>query len=61
MAAFIDFYNHRRYHEGLENLTPADVYDGRREAILARTKERPAATLAHGARTTAPLQRSSHG
>ena len=46
MAAFIDFYNHRRYHEGLDNVTPADVYYGRREAILARRKERHAATLA---------------
>jgi putative transposase len=46
MADFIDFYNHRRYHEGLDNVTPADVYYGRREAILARRKERQAATLA---------------
>jgi len=46
MAAFIDFYNHRRYHEGLDNVTPADVYYGRRQAILARRKERQAATLA---------------
>lgn len=45
MAAFIDFYNHRRYHEGLDNVTPADVYYGRREAILARRKEQQAATL----------------
>src|SRR5713101_692964 len=29
MADFIDFYNHRRYHEGLDNVTPADVYYGR--------------------------------
>ena len=46
MADFIDFYNHRRYHEGLDNVTPADVYYGRREAIRARRKERQAATLA---------------
>jgi hypothetical protein len=46
MAAFIDFYTHRRYHEGLDNVIPADVYYGRREAILARRKERQAATLA---------------
>lgn len=46
MADFIDFYNHRRYHEGLDNVTPADVYYARREAILARRKERHATTLA---------------
>ena len=34
IEAFIDHYNHRRYHESLENLTPADVYFGRGQAIL---------------------------
>ena len=31
---FIDHYNHHRYHESLDNLTPADVYFGRGQAIL---------------------------
>ena len=26
IEAFVDHYNHRRYHESLKNLTPADVY-----------------------------------
>ena len=34
IAAFIEHYNHRRYHESLKNLTPADVYFGRGQAIL---------------------------
>jgi transposase InsO family protein len=34
IAAFVDHYNHRRLHESLNNLTPADVYFGRGPAIL---------------------------
>src|SRR3974390_854796 len=31
---FVDHYIHRRYHESLNNLTPADVYFGRGQTIL---------------------------
>ena len=28
IGAFVDHHNNQRYHEGLNNLTPADVYHG---------------------------------
>ena len=36
IAAFIEHYNHRRYHESLKNLTPAEVYFGRGQSTLLR-------------------------
>ena len=35
IEAFVDHYNHRRYHESIDNPTPADVYLGRGPATLA--------------------------
>ena len=45
MAEFIEFYNYHRYHEGIGNVTLADVYFGRREEILKRRNEQKQATL----------------
>ena len=36
LAEFVDYYNLRRCHESLDNLTPADVYFGRPHTILTR-------------------------
>jgi putative transposase len=35
LAEFVDYYNSRRYHESLKNLTPADVYFGRAQTVLS--------------------------
>lgn len=34
IAEWVDYYNHERYHELLDNVTPADVDEGRRKDIL---------------------------
>jgi len=36
---FVGHYNHRRYHESLRNLTPADVYFGRGQTILLQREK----------------------
>src|SRR5262249_15951373 len=47
IAAFIDDYNHRRYHESIDNLTPADVYCGRGPTILAERQRIKRQTIAN--------------
>lgn len=35
VGAFIEHYNHDRYHESVDNLAPADIYFDRSETIPA--------------------------
>lgn len=36
IGRFIEYYNNERYHESLNNVTPADVYYGRHHEIITR-------------------------
>jgi len=45
IEAFVDHYNHQRYHESLNNVTPSDVYFGRDKAILKQRERIKRKTL----------------
>jgi putative transposase len=45
IGSFVAYYNHQRYHEALDNLTPADVYSGRDEEVRTRREEIKQRTL----------------
>jgi transposase InsO family protein len=45
IASFVNYYNHQRYHESLDNLTPADVYFGRAKEVLTKREQIKKQTL----------------
>ena len=46
IEGFVADYNHRRYHESISNLTPADVYCGRGQIILLQRERIKRHTIA---------------
>ena len=57
---FVSYYNHNRYHESIDNLTPADVYYGRGEAILTLRKRIKLSTIALRRKNHYDQQRSNN-
>ena len=47
IGTFIEHYNHCRYHESLANVTPADAYFGRAQAIIKQRERIKRKTTAH--------------
>jgi putative transposase len=47
IETFIAYYNHRRYHESIDNLSPADVYFGRGQTILIKRERIKGQTIAN--------------
>lgn len=45
IKAFVDYYNNHRYHESLNNVTPADVYFGRANTIIEKRRKIKTQTL----------------
>ena len=60
ITGFVDYYNHRRYHKALGNVTPDDVLHGRREEILITRKEVIAQTFAQRNRYNRLLRESQN-
>ena len=47
IEAFVEHYNHQRYHESLDNVTPADAYFGRAETIIKQRERIKRQTIEH--------------
>ena len=61
IATFVAYYNYRRYHMALGNITPVDVLTGRRERILQRRKEVQVQTIARRRSYNSALRELSPG
>ena len=45
IAEFVEYYNNQRYHEAIDNLTPADVHHGCSEEVLSKRAQIKKLTL----------------
>ena len=39
LEQFVHYYNYKRYHESLQNTTPADMYFGKTNRIIERRRK----------------------
>ena len=46
ITEWVEYYNNQRYHEALDNVTPADVYFGRDKEVLKKRNKLKEQTLA---------------
>jgi len=46
ISAWVEYYNNQRYHEALDNVTPADVYFGRDKEVIKKRNRLKEQTLA---------------
>ena len=46
LGQFISYYNSKRYHESLGNVTPDDVFFGKRESIIEERRKTKLKTMA---------------
>lgn len=42
---FVDYYNNKRYHEAIDNVTPANVYHNRHRDIITHREQLKQQTL----------------
>ena len=46
IADFVNYYNNQRYHESLDNMTPADVFYGKEKEVQSKREKIKRRTMA---------------